>query len=391
MPTLEQWFECAGLPLEKCNGYRLRHGLGAITNTSTTGPGTEFKSLIDSLKIPEPEGCDCEALRLEMDTLGVEGCKRERERLLAAIRQNAGKVSWLAKVTAIGPAVLSGLAFTVNPLEVTGSLFDEAVRQAEAKPVAPPTKHVRKPCGGCTKRQAPLNRIVPFRDRQKERATRAAGTENRRNGQTTTGNTGVALTPLPFTGPITRHLHYFIWPVRDNRTWQHNLDQLLLRMDLFNGRRRIAIATSHNAHPPEAVQEYLKGHDCEFVTSANNPKLREVVTFLDLLAPLESTDPNQAIFFGHAKGVSHGQPDDPRKVEHHWATAMYDTCLDDWPAVESALISHAFAGSFRKFDQFKMAGHNRWHYAGTFYWGRSAFIFSRNWKQIDKLKYGSET
>src|SRR5687767_2631187 len=29
-------------------------------------PGTKFKALADSLNVPEPEGCDCKAVRIEM-------------------------------------------------------------------------------------------------------------------------------------------------------------------------------------------------------------------------------------------------------------------------------------------------------------------------------------
>lgn len=194
---------------------------------------------------------------------------------------------------------------------------------------------------------------------------------------------------MRFEEPVIRHLHYFVWPVKGNGTWRHNLDQLLRRIDLFNGRRRIGIATSDNADPPEVVQDYLRGYDCEFHVAPNDKKLREVVQFLPLLSPLESKNPNEVIFFAHAKGVSHGPPDDPKKIEHRWATIMYDALLDHWPLVEESLTNHAFVGTFRVFGQFRR--HFDWHYAGTFYWARSAFLFDLPWRGMDQQLWGTET
>lgn len=97
------------------------------------GPGTEFKALAESLGVTMPPGCNCNAIRIEMDKLGVAGCRRERARLLDGIRSNAAKLSWAESVSAAAAAVTTGLAFTLSPLDPIGSLFDEAVRQAEAE------------------------------------------------------------------------------------------------------------------------------------------------------------------------------------------------------------------------------------------------------------------
>lgn len=96
-----------------------------------SGVGTMLKSLIGTLDIPEQPGCNCDELRERMDDLGVEGCRKQRETLIATLRHNAAHIQWLAKATAIGPAITSGLAFKVNPLDPIPGLFDEAVRLTE--------------------------------------------------------------------------------------------------------------------------------------------------------------------------------------------------------------------------------------------------------------------
>lgn len=92
--------------------------------------GTILKNLIESLHIPEQEGCACPQIQAAMDTLGIEGCLRERDSLISALRENAGGVSLWSKLKAITPAIVGGLTFKVNPLDPAPGLFDEAIHLA---------------------------------------------------------------------------------------------------------------------------------------------------------------------------------------------------------------------------------------------------------------------
>ncbi len=137
----------SGLPLEKVEAYRERFfrmgfdlpepDLSSIERDASlqplSGPGTEFRKLIEALKIQAPLGCSCAVLESRMNGLGVHGCLHNREQLLDDIKKNAAKVSWLAKLLAVGPALISGLAFKVDPLDPIPGLFDEAVRLAVEK------------------------------------------------------------------------------------------------------------------------------------------------------------------------------------------------------------------------------------------------------------------
>lgn len=221
----------------------------------------------------------------------------------------------------------------------------------------------------------------------------AEAAESKKKSLTCSRENQGAVHHLPYGGPVIRHLAYHIWPLAENETWRINLDQLIQRMPLFNGRRRIGIAVSSNGRtdPPEAVKEYLKDFDCEFVEVANRDRMGEVATFLPLLEPLASTDPNVLIFRAHAKGVRHGAYD-PAHPVHRWTKMSYDALFDYPEIVEQQLLDHAFTGPFRRIGMFRTMGKDRSHYSGTFYAFRSAFVFSKyNWRSIRARYYGCES
>jgi len=97
--------------------------------------------------------------------------------------------------------------------------------------------------------------------------------------------------PLPFSAMPRRNLIYHVWPVRDS-LWRWNIEQLLERIDIFNGRRIIGIVHDSQSELPEEVMKCFEGHGCEFVVRSNNP-LGEVNTFPKMLARLASEDPNE--------------------------------------------------------------------------------------------------
>lgn len=186
--------------------------------------------------------------------------------------------------------------------------------------------------------------------------------------------------PTPFTGPVTRNLIYHCLPYVDR--WQRCLDKLKSRLHLFNGCRTVAISTGANLVPAEEVREYL-GNEVDYLEFQNDQNLREVVSFVPLLETVETLDPNQITFYAHTKGVTH----QPGSICWRWGDVMWDTCTREIPD----LISHAFAGAFRCFGMFNTWGNHRWHYSGTFYWFRNAFLFARNWRRVDQMFFGAES
>jgi hypothetical protein len=200
----------------------------------------------------------------------------------------------------------------------------------------------------------------------------------------------------PYTeGFPTRHLLYYIAPVAENQTWQRNLDQLIPRLPLFTGKRIIGIAhgvceghgdgNKRPTLPPEYVVNYLAGHNCEFIVKPNDPQLREMVLFEDLFGRVAVPDPQAAVFFGQAKGVT--RPVNPGVSVHPWTRMLYASCLDYWPLVAQSLAGYPVTGSFKKVGR---AGMSSFHYSGSFYWLRADSLFSRDWRKSARDWWGIE-
>lgn len=376
----------SGLSLERTIRYRKKMAeMGFVlpeldfTGTSETavrsvpshGPGTEFFVLTQELQVEAPtdidgkELCNCPEIRHEMNFLGVEGCRSERERLLVKIKANVPKISWLVKLRAAKLALLSGLAFKLDPLDPIGSLFDEAVTRAENNQNAKARKRKRR--------------------KEKRREGQCCGRKWRPPKET-------PIQARPFDGPIRRNLIMHLWPVKGFGAWQWNLDQVLRRAELFNGRRIVSIATGPDTDSVEAVKEYLRDFTDEFIVRPNSVTLREVLTFVPMLERIKSNDPNEVTFSCHGKCVRHRIGSDERgSTVFRWTAAMYETCLDRWPDVEAALQTKAMAGSFKRHGSWKMPGNHAWHYSGTFYWFRHNEVFARDWRTVDKKFFGTES
>jgi len=183
-----------------------------------------------------------------------------------------------------------------------------------------------------------------------------------------TYRTTPGLPPLPpFTITPVRNLIYHIWPAVGS-IWRWNIELLLQRIELFNGRRVIGIAQDAGSEPADEVKQLLAGHGCEFFTMPNGPS-GEVVTFPHLLRSVWSENPDEVTFYGHAKGVKYREA--VSVPVRRWTETLYHTTLDDWPAVKHALKTHVVAGSFRKLGRSRPHRNvGDWHYSGTFFWLR---------------------
>jgi len=193
--------------------------------------------------------------------------------------------------------------------------------------------------------------------------------------------------PLPFTAMPKRNLIYHIWPVKGS-VWQWNLDQLLQRIDIFNGRRIIAIVHDKKSESPETIKNYLNGHGCDFIVEKNESN-GECVTFPRMLEEVCSRDCNEVTFYAHAKGVKY-EPEVPQSVRR-WSEVQYRTCLDDWNSVSHDLQRFAVTGPFKRLGRYK-THHNvgDWHYCGTYFWIRHAQVFARDCLNVHDFYGGVE-
>lgn len=172
-----------------------------------------------------------------------------------------------------------------------------------------------------------------------------------------------------------RHLLFHILPVGGNGVWRRGVEQLAARWPLFTGRKAVAVGTGPGFDPPAEVRRCLPA-DAEVVEVANSPDRREVATWgplWDALRP--SVGPNDAVLYGHAKGVT--RQVDPGNSCQWWASLLYALALDHWPATAALLRRFPVVGSLKKVGRGFAGVPSLWHYSGTFFWLRGADALRR--------------
>lgn len=182
----------------------------------------------------------------------------------------------------------------------------------------------------------------------------------------------------------TRHLLYHVYPMKGTGTWQRNCDHILRRLNLFNGRKVVAIVVDEKTDDPEAVKQHMRG--CEFIVLENDYMLREVVSWIPLWKSVINLP--GCTFYAHAKGTS--RPWNPGVSCHWWADVMYETLLDYWPLVRDSLQSHPITGTFKKVGRGFTGCISQWHYSGSFFWTRNELFRKRDWKEVPQQWWGSE-
>lgn len=93
------------------------------------GPGTELKKM--TAELGAKYCSSCEGTAHWMDTLGVEGCRRERAAIVERINANRKKLPWVDQLELAAKAVTHVFEWQLSPLDPIGSLVDEAIRRAE--------------------------------------------------------------------------------------------------------------------------------------------------------------------------------------------------------------------------------------------------------------------
>lgn len=202
----------------------------------------------------------------------------------------------------------------------------------------------------------------------------------------------------PFVSEPRRHLLYHIYPHQENGAWQFNCDQLLKRIDLFDGRRMVAIATGPETDSAADVKAYLAGHDIAFREYRNDHGKQEMISFRDQIEALSKIGRRDAIFRAHAKGVTHSTKATRRHGRPRadfWTTHMpklvaslYESNLDSWDEVRQGLETHPFVGAYKIYNAFQSL--YRWAYAGSFYWFDAQAVYRRNWRKIGGAFYHCE-
>lgn len=135
MPTLQEWIDCKGLPVAKCNEYRQLRGQPLLEDNGTKagsvyknprkskekqenpplvleGPGTEFAGLMSLLGINMSNDCGCKKYMFQMNEWGVEGCKQRYDEIVATIKEKSTSWGWGTQMLNWAKA---GFAYLTNP------------------------------------------------------------------------------------------------------------------------------------------------------------------------------------------------------------------------------------------------------------------------------------
>jgi hypothetical protein len=359
-----------------CGGHR-----AAVPKPNGYGPGSQLLKLWADMP-----HCDaCQRLAVAMDSWGKAGCLRRLDAIIADILPRARV--WMAENQpwihrAIGIVKLGAVEDLILRQGIRRKVQEAISKAPDNSPKRKPRRAARS-AKAKAKAKQPATKHRPDDASNLIRST-AIGEPVYRRG------THLTVQRLPFTKEPTRHLIYHIYPAKCGDVWRRNLDWLLEYIDLFNGRRIVAIAVDKDSHSAEAVEDHLAGEVLEFMVYHNSRHVGEMVSFLPLLAQVETDDPNVVTFRAHAKGVSRVCKDRGKPHILTWTEMLYRANLTDWSLVKSHLEAVAMTGACRMLHQFdKHAKHPT--YSGSFYWFRNCYVFSRDWCRVDNPRWGCES
>ena len=209
------------------------------------------------------------------------------------------------------------------------------------------------------------------------------------------GPGGYRFSPLPLIDrqQVVTHILYHVMPLAGDSEWiwRQHVQWLREVRPQFNGRLIVGIVTPgpgepRNYSPLADVQRAFDGMDAEFVVMQNDytkgkQKGRgEGITFPQMLAKINTTDPNHVFFYGHTKCVTRPE-EKPDSAVHRWAKTIFDTTFRNRENVIDELDERAIVGSCRVRAS-KINRMAKWFYGGTFWACRCDQVFSRNWQKL---------
>lgn len=279
-------------------------------------------------------------------------CKSRDDCLFSIVRQTGGRPFELCKTSEKHRKIFAqqGLAEPSHKMRGVGDVIAKATSSVGIKP-----------CGGCKNRQSWTNAVFPFEH--------------------------TPVSPLPFTGDVKRNLLFHIYPVKGSN-WRDQVDELVGRRHIFNGKVLVGIVTDDSTDSPDEVVSRFSGMITSYRVNPNVRKHGEGVSFSWMLEAVQSMDPNEISFYCHAKGVTDGYGKASRENVHQWTNTMREICLDQMDVVESEIQRKGCVGAFRRLQRM---GHAKWYYSGSFFWFRHWWVFQRNWGYIPKKFTGVES
>jgi hypothetical protein len=179
-----------------------------------------------------------------------------------------------------------------------------------------------------------------------------------------------------------RNLYFYLYPIKGT-CWPWHLVKLRAYWNVFNGRKLIVIARDGRTEASERVLPWLGATDYQVMQVDNDPGLGETRSFLDGLARLQSSDPQEATFYAHAKGVTRPAHLLPNILA--WCDAMYLLNLSSPELVDRLMERFDTVGAFHLAPPGAP-----WIFGGTFFWFKHSALFSGRWTEIERTRHGVE-
>lgn len=179
----------------------------------------------------------------------------------------------------------------------------------------------------------------------------------------------------PLVNP-TRSLMFHLYPLKGREwNWHWHIEQIRKHQHKFNGKIVIGVGVDAKTATMDQVQALFDGIRVDHWLRADNNKLAETLTHVEMLTLLKTDDPNAVILRAHTKGVTHQRD----SVEQKWAEILWDGNMD-LPSVDDALASHLTCGVMRSQTPLVRKKPGDYFFAGSFYWMRAKEVFEREWQ-----------
>lgn len=224
-----------------------------------------------------------------------------------------------------------------------------------------------------------------------------------------------------------RNLVYHLYPFAANDVWRWNLAQLRRRLDLFNGKRVIALALDQDTVSAATVKDCLTVDGIDWIELENDPRISESASWVKLWEAVQ--DEPGCTFRAHAKGVTPWEKEQQIKITGHhsnilgkktdryqaevswkrietlptraeavryWSLMLYEALLDFWPLVEEHLERRPLCGILKQIMKvlaptwLPLTLWPEWQYLGSFWWVRNRDFFARDWRSVPPSYYGVE-
>ena len=98
---------------------------------TTNEPGSVlYRILKDVFGVKPKQNCGCNRLRNEMDSLGIDGCREQFDRLAESLKANAKAYNWLESFSAAMTAIRSGALHWLDPFRPWESILRHAIESS---------------------------------------------------------------------------------------------------------------------------------------------------------------------------------------------------------------------------------------------------------------------